>query len=70
VADDFSERFRAALSARLPDLGQHLLPGIDGSLELRLPAPSGHGELAVLTVGEEVTVGFGPWHAHFEEQEW
>jgi hypothetical protein len=70
VADDFSERFRVALARQLPDLARHLRPVENGALELRLLAPSGHGELVVLTYGEEVTIGFGPWHAHFEEQEW
>jgi hypothetical protein len=38
-------------------------------MELRLPAPSGHGDLCITTKGGEVTVGFGPWHAHYEEAE-
>lgn len=64
--DEFSERFRAALAARLPGLAGHLRVQPDGSLELRVPAPSGNGELFISTRGE-VTIGFGPWHAHYDE---
>jgi hypothetical protein len=66
--DAFSERFVTALRSRLPGLLAHLHSAPDGeSIELRLAAPSGHGELFVTTEGEEVTVSFGPWHGHFEE---
>jgi hypothetical protein len=66
--DAFSERFVNALRLRLPKLLPHIQSAPDGeSIELPLPAPSGHGDLFVNTAGEEVTVGFGPWHGHFEE---
>jgi hypothetical protein len=53
---------------RLPLLLPHFQAAPDGeSIELRLAAPSGHGEPYVTTAGEEVTVGFGPWPGHFEE---
>ena len=66
--DEFSRRFIEATRARLPGLAPHLRPAADGeSVELSLPAPSGHGELFVSTAGEEVTVGFGPWHGHYQE---
>jgi hypothetical protein len=68
VMDAFSERFVNAVRSRLPGLLPHLRPASDGeSVELRLTAPSGHGNLFVTTAGEEVTVGFGPWHGHYEE---
>jgi hypothetical protein len=70
VIDAFSERFRVALGKLLPDLARELHSTPDGSLELRLPAPSGHGELSVQTLGEEVTIGFGPWHGHYSEEDW
>jgi hypothetical protein len=66
--DAFSERFVNGLRLRLPGLLPHLRPAPgSAAVELRLTAPSGHGELFVSTAGEEVTVGFGPWHGHFEE---
>jgi len=70
MADAFSERFRAALIARLPEIAMQLRECADESLELRILAPSGHGELFISTCGEEVTVGFGKWHGHFEELDW
>ena len=36
---------------------------------LRLEAPSG-SELWITTVDEEVTVGFGAFHTHFESDRW
>ena len=69
--DAFSDRFQSALRSRLPGLLPHLRPAPDGeSVELRLAAPSGHGELFVTTAGGEVTVGFGPWHGHYEEHDY
>jgi hypothetical protein len=66
--DAFSERFANAVQQRLPLLLPHFQTAPDGaSIQLRLAAPSGNGELSLTTVGEEVTVGFGPWHGHFEE---
>jgi hypothetical protein len=67
--DAFSERLLNALRLRLPGLLSHFRPAPDGdSIEMRLTAPSGHGELFISTAGEEVTAGFGPWHGHFEER--
>jgi hypothetical protein len=64
----FSERFLNALRSRLPGLLPQVRPWPDAeAIELRVLAPSGHGELSVITIGDEVTVGFGPWHSHFEE---
>lgn len=66
--DAFSERFVNALRLRLPELIPHCCSASDGeSIELRLPAPSGHGDLSVTTASDEITLGFGPWHGHFEE---
>jgi hypothetical protein len=66
--DAFSARFVAALEARLPALLPHVRPARDGqAVELHLAAPSGHGELNLTTAGGEVTVGFGPWHGHYDE---
>jgi hypothetical protein len=68
MMDAFSERFANVLRFRLPALSPHLRPGLDGeSVELRLRAPSGHGDLSVTTAGGEVTMGFGQWHGHYEE---
>lgn len=68
--DDFSQRFVDALGLRLPWLLPHVQLASDSeSIELRMTAPSGHGDLFVSTSGEEVTVGFGIWHGHFNELE-
>jgi hypothetical protein len=52
----FSERFLNALRSRLPGLLPQVRPLPDAeAIELRVPAPSGHGELSVTTIGDEVT---------------
>ena len=67
--DDFSLRFRDALLGAYPELATSIDAGTKpGSFAVRLEAPSG-AELWV-TTDEEVTVGFGAFHAHFEIYQW
>src|SRR5947209_8194572 len=69
--DAFSQRFITALQKRLPQLLEYLRETPDReAIQLTSKAPSGRGDLFITTQGEEVTVAFGPWHQHFDEQEY
>lgn len=66
LLNELSRKFRYRLLLEYPEMESLMVPDSEpGTFYIEIPAPSGARPLWISTANEEVTIGFGSWHAHY-----